>query len=288
MMRLLAINIDGTLLKSNGRLQSATIEAINFVQKKDVVITLLTKRNFLSARKVAKALKINAPIIAFQGAIVGTSLEAKMRDASLDTEKTFNIIQVLENLQCNIRLFHERYSLGNRKRIRRKLFQKTVIESSDPFIYPTQFVDSIGGILRDDPIPAAKIDAYFADEYELQRAKLLIEQSFKNVEVKKHPHHRLEIVNVSATKLEGLHCLTKHLDIEMKECVVIGDDYDDIPAIEAAGLGVAMENSPKEVKFAADWVTRSNNQLGVAYMIKEYFRKQQRVAFLRNVNVLKR
>lgn len=62
--------------------------------------------------------------------------------------------------------------------------------------------------------------------------------------------------------------------------VVIGDGLDDMPAIEAVGLGVAMGNAPVEVKKAADWVTRSNEQLGVAYMIKEHFRKQLRPEFL--------
>ena len=57
MYKLLALNIDGTLLKSNGKLEKKTKEAIDFVKKKDVYVTLMTSRNFLSAKKVAKAVK---------------------------------------------------------------------------------------------------------------------------------------------------------------------------------------------------------------------------------------
>jgi hydroxymethylpyrimidine pyrophosphatase-like HAD family hydrolase len=53
--------------------------------------------------------------------------------------------------------------------------------------------------------------------------------------------------------------------------------------IQAAGLGVAIGEAPFEVKKAADWITRSNNQNGVGYMIKEQFRKQVGVKFLKNI-----
>ncbi|MGD6887818.1 HAD hydrolase family protein, partial [Staphylococcus shinii] len=48
---------------------------------------------------------------------------------------------------------------------------------------------------------------------------------------------------------------------------------------------VAMGNAPKEVKLAADWITRTNDENGVAYMIKEHFRKQQRIAFLNKMKI---
>jgi len=50
---------------------------------------------------------------------------------------------------------------------------------------------------------------------------------------------------------------------------------------------VAMGNAPVEVKRAANWITRSQNQNGVAYMIKEHFRKQQPIEFLKKMNIIK-
>jgi hydroxymethylpyrimidine pyrophosphatase-like HAD family hydrolase len=49
-------------------------------------------------------------------------------------------------------------------------------------------------------------------------------------------------------------------------------------------MGVAMGNSPTELKMLADWVTRSNNENGVAYMVKELFRKQQRLGYLHQID----
>ncbi|KAA5620576.1 haloacid dehalogenase, partial [Pseudomonas aeruginosa] len=77
---------------------------------------------------------------------------------------------ILENFNCNIRLMHERYSLGNRKKVKKNLVVQTVLSSSDPFFYPTQFVDSLGDVLIDEPIAVPKIDVYFATDEERDAA----------------------------------------------------------------------------------------------------------------------
>ncbi|GGJ73999.1 hypothetical protein GGR02_002639 [Anoxybacillus voinovskiensis] len=278
--KLLALNIDGTILKPNGRLQKETKEAVEFVKQKGVYVTLLTSRDLLSARKIAKSLKLDTAIIAFQGAMIGKSVDEKIYEALIPEERTFNIIHVLENYACNIRLMHERYSLANRKKVKKQLVAKTVLSSGDPFFYPTQFVDSLSDVLRDEPLAVPKIDVYFANEEEQKEALAVLHEAFPTVDIITQPNGKIEIVAKGVSKLAGLKRLGQSLNISLKEMVVIGDGIDDIPAIEAAGLGVAMGNAPNEVKKAADWVTRSNEQLGVAYMVKEHFRKQQRPEFL--------
>ncbi|MGJ3206453.1 Cof-type HAD-IIB family hydrolase [Geobacillus thermoleovorans] len=283
MYKLLALNIDGTILKNNGRLPRETKEAVDYVKKKGVYVTLITSRNLLSARKVAKALRLNGMLIAFQGAMIARTLDDRLFDAVIPEERTFNIVQILENFNCNIRLMHERYSLGNRKKVKKNLVVQTVLSSSDPFFYPTQFVDSLGDVLIDEPIAVPKIDVYFATDEERDAAAALLTKSIPSIDMIMQPNGKMEIVPQGVSKLAGLRRLAQHIGVSLKETVMIGDGLDDLPAIEAAGLGVAMGNAPLEVKRAADWVTRSNEQLGVAYMVKEHFRKQQRIEFLQKL-----
>ncbi len=283
MYKLLALNIDGTILKNNGRLPRETKEAVDYVKRKGVYVTLMTSRNLLSARKVAKALRLDGMLIAFQGAMIARTLDDKLFDAVIPEERTFNIVQILENFNCNIRLMHERYSLGNRKKVKKNLVVQTVLSSSDPFFYPTQFVDSLGDVLIDEPIAVPKIDVYFATDEQRDAAAALLTKSIPSIDMIMQPNGKMEIVPQGVSKLAGLRRLAQHIGVSLKETVVIGDGLDDLPAIEAAGLGVAMGNAPLEVKRAADWVTRSNEQLGVAYMVKEHFRKQQRIEFLQKL-----
>ncbi|AOL33539.1 Cof-type HAD-IIB family hydrolase [Geobacillus thermoleovorans] len=283
MYKLLALNIDGTILKNNGRLPRETKEAVDYVKKKGVYVTLITSRNLLSARKVAKALRLDGMLIAFQGAMIARTLDDRLFDAVIPEERTFNIVQILENFNCNIRLMHERYSLGNRKKVKKNLVVQTVLSSSDPFFYPTQFVDSLGDVLIDEPIAVPKIDVYFATDEERDAAAALLTKSIPSIDMIMQPNGKMEIVPQGVSKLAGLRRLAQHIGVSLKETVMIGDGLDDLPAIEAAGLGVAMGNAPLEVKRAADWATRSNEQLGVAYMVKEHFRKQQRIEFLQKL-----
>ncbi|MFD2216223.1 MULTISPECIES: Cof-type HAD-IIB family hydrolase [Bacillaceae] len=284
--RLLALNIDGTLLRSNGRLQASTKEAIDFVKEKEVYVTLVTNRHFQSAKKLAKALKLDSFLVTHGGAFISENLDEPFYEKRLSEDLTFNLVQVLENFNCNIRLTHERFSIGNRKKIASNLLSKSILNTSDSMFYPVQFVDSLGDTLRDEPVSATKIDVHFKYDEEKEEAEKLIQEAFDEVNLKTNSKSKsFEIVRKGVSKENGLRALASHLKIPLHETVAIGDSDDDIEMIKSAGLGVAMWNAPFEVKHAADWVTRSNNQQGVAYMVKEHFRKQQRQDFLRKIKI---
>ncbi|MBD1383366.1 Cof-type HAD-IIB family hydrolase [Metabacillus arenae] len=278
--RLLAINIDGTLLRSNGRMQPATKEAIEFVKKKDVYVTLFTNRHYQSAKKIAKALKLNTLLITHSGAFVADNVELPFYNKRIREERTFNIVHILEQFDCNVRIVHERYSIGNRKKVNTNLVGKTLVHPSDPLFYPVQFVESLSDFLRDEPVEATKIEVFFSNHEEKKKVKQTIVNAFEGIDILDPQEQRLIIVLEGVSKANSLRYLGKHLGIKTNEMVVIGDSYDDKEAIEQAGLGVAMGNAPFELKRAADWVTRTNDENGVAYMIKEHFRMQQRPGFL--------
>ena len=151
--------------------------------------------------------------------------------------------------------------------------------------YPVQFVDSLGDSLRDEPVAGTRIDVHFSKEEEKEEAAKLIINAFNTVDVRVNQPKKIEIVKKGVSKENGLRTLVNHLNIPLEKVVAIGDAEDDIEMIASAGLGVAMWNAPFEVKRVADWVTRSNNQQGVAYMVKEHFRKQQREEFLRKIKI---
>lgn len=286
--RLLAINIDGSVIRSNGRLQKGTKEAIDFVREKGVYVTLYTSRNFQSAQKVAKALKLDSLLVTHSGAFVSSSLDTPLVQRKLSEEKTFNLVQVLEHFDCNIRISHERFSLGNRRQLSSNLIARAVLSNADPVFYPIQFVESLGDTLRDQPVAAPKIDVFFSNKQEKARAVQTVREAFEDVSIIECTGDRMEILPPGISKLRGLQLLGEHLGIATKEMVAIGDSMDDLAVIEHVGLGVAMGNAPVELKRAADWITRSNNENGVTYMIKEHFRKQFPLEFLKDHIKIKR
>jgi Cof subfamily protein (haloacid dehalogenase superfamily) len=285
--RLLALNIDGTLLQSNGRLHRSTKEAIHYVQQKGVDVSLVTSRSYPSANKLAKALKINIPIVSNRGAFIANTLEEPIFEKKIDADVTFEIVRFLEDFQCQFRLNNEEYSIGNRSKLTNNLMTKTIFSSADPAFYSHQFVDIVSEALTDSPMNPSKIEVYFEDEKDLDDALKALNGMFSEINLVKVNKLKLDMVPEGVTKLNGLLRVGEQLGVTSKEIVYIGDDLDDIPLIDAVGLGVAMGNSPFEVKKAADWVTRSNNQHGVTYMVKEHFRKQPPIEFLRKMNIIK-
>ncbi|KEK24316.1 Cof-type HAD-IIB family hydrolase [Bacillus gaemokensis] len=278
--RLLALNIDGTLLQKNGKIPKGTRDAIDVVKRKGVYITLFTSRHFQSAHKVAKSLKLNSILVTHSGAFIADSLDKPLVQKRLSEEKTFNIVQVLEHFECNIRISHERFSISNRERNTSNLIARTVLSSTDPLFYPVQFVDSLGDILRDQPVAAPKIDIIFTSKGEKERALKTLKKAFEDVEYIECDPLRIEILPMHVSKLNGLQLLGKHLGVELNEMVAIGDSLEDLDVITNVGLGVAMGDAPLPVRKAADWITRSNSENGVEYMIKEHFRKQFPLPFL--------
>ncbi|AND38844.1 MULTISPECIES: Cof-type HAD-IIB family hydrolase [Cytobacillus] len=285
--RMLALNIDGTLLQSNGRLHKSTKEAIEYVQQKGIYVTLVTSRSFPSAKKAAKALKINSLLVTHRGAYIAASQEKPIFVKRIQEDETFEIVRLLEGFTCQIRLVHEKYSLANKTKLNTNMLAKTVFTTGDPIFYSQQFVDSLSDTILDEPVTPPKIEVYFEDKDDLEDAQAAIRGMFENVEVIKLSDLRMDIVPAGVSKLNGLLYLCEHLGISRNQMVVIGDSEDDLEMIEAAGLGVAMGNAPAEVKKAADWLTRSNDQNGVSYMVKEHFRKQHPIDFLKKMNLLK-
>lgn len=285
--RLLALNIDGTLLQTNGRLNKSTKEAIEYVQQKGIYVTLVTSRSWPSAKKVAKALKLESYIVTHQGALIANSLDQTIYVQRIAEELTYEIVRFLEGFVCQIRLVHEKFSLANKSRLNHNMMGKTVFSSGDPVFYSHQFVDVLSEILIEEPVSPPKMEVYFEDKKDCQDAKDILKKMFDEINVVPINDLRFEILPEGVSKLNGLLYLVDHLGIKRREMVVIGDNYDDQEMIQAAGLGVAMGNASHDLKKIADWVTRSNNQDGVAYMVKEHFRKQQPIEFLRKMNIIK-
>lgn len=80
----------------------------------------------------------------------------------------------------------------------------------------------------------------------------------------------LEIFPKGATKGKALETICKKLNIKLQDTIAFGDQELDIPMIETAGVGIAMGNAIDELKERADFVTRSNNEAGIAYALEKF------------------
>lgn len=80
----------------------------------------------------------------------------------------------------------------------------------------------------------------------------------------------MEVTAKHVSKEQALYELAQHYQVPLEEVMTVGDNFNDLPMLRLAGLGVAMDNAPEAVKNEAKAVTKSNNEHGVAEAIKEY------------------
>ncbi|RNA68690.1 Cof-type HAD-IIB family hydrolase [Alteribacter keqinensis] len=276
--RLLALDIDGTLLKTNHKLTKETKEAIEYVRNKGVYVTLATGRTYPSARKVAKALKIeDHELITHDGAFIGSSVEEPMFVRRLDSDRTYQVVDILENYHCHIRLLHEKYALANKIKQKNHLVARMNMGVGDPLFYGVNFVDSLSHHIIDQPITVPKIKAHFWNDIEREDALEELEEAVPGIRLTSSDESSIDITDETVSKARGLQIIGQKLGIGLHEMVAVGSFDNDRDMIAQVGLGVAMGQAPAPLREAADWVTRSNDQNGVGYMVREVFRKQLKV-----------
>lgn len=272
--RLLALNIDGTLLRSNSRLSRQTKEAIQFAKNKGIYVTLATGRPFIAAKKIAKALKLEGHLITHDGAFIGKDEDNPLFVKRIEEEQTFQIAEILENYHCHVRILNESFAIANKEKQKNQLIAKMTIKMGDPLFYPINYYDSVCDYLLETPLSTPKIQVQFFDEEEMLSALKELNKDVSGIRVNHKSDFRLDIFAEGVSKARALHHLGMELGIGLNEMVAIGCTESDIDMISEVGLGVAMGNSPKNVKEVASWITRSNNMNGVAYTVREVFRKQ--------------
>lgn len=283
--KLLALNIDGTLLQNNGKISKATKEAIDFARNKDVKVVITTSQNFITAKGIARALKLEDHLVAHQGGYIGKEIDKAVFVKRIPEKITLEVVTFLETFPCQIRLVHEHFSIENKLILPDSLIAKVLFQRANRSSYSQSFVDSVSEELRKQPISPLTIKVTFEHQSDCFDAKQALKNMYDEIDLVSYSPKTLDIVPKHVSKLSGVQFLCNQYFVKREEVVAIGSDLDDKPLIEWAGLGVAMGNAPQEVKDEADWITRSNEENGVAYMVKEHFRKQYKLGFLRKLSL---
>lgn len=284
--KMLAMNIDGTIMHDQGRIHKLTREAIGFAQAKDIEVILVTSRNFPAAKRVAKSLKINGYIVSHQGAYIAKDYDNPVFVKRISEKLTEEIVLFLESFPCLIKLVNEKFTIGNKSQLPDNILAKVVYQTSNRFSYPEQYVDVLSEYLLNDPVSTPKIEVIFENKADMDDALDALSNMYDEVKCVQTDQLKIEIVDKNVSKLSGLMFVSNKLGISPEEIVAIGCGIDDKAMVEWAGLGVAMGDAPTEVKEVANWITRSCDDNGVAYMVKEHFRKQYKLEFLKKINII--
>lgn len=268
MYKLIAIDIDDTLLTDDITVTPGTKAALAAAIEKGVFVTLATGRMYASAKKIAKQIELDVPIITYQGSLVKTLLEEEvLYERSVPQDAAIELIDYCAKNNLHLQLYIDDILYVKEDNEKARDYSRL---SNIPFVAEPDFASLIKKptmkmLMIDDP---ARLD-----EVALELAPLIGDR----VHITKSKPHYLEVTHKEGTKGHAISFMAEHIGCTLDEVIAIGDSWNDREMIEAAGLGVAMGNAQPKLKEMAQYVTKSNNDEGVRHVIEKFILQAETV-----------
>ncbi|HLG76206.1 MAG TPA: Cof-type HAD-IIB family hydrolase [Ktedonobacteraceae bacterium] len=265
MYRLLAIDLDGTLLTPQHTISSRTRHALEQAIAAGVTVVIATgqKRDVLQA--VCAGLPLHGPQIMYNGALVadietGTVLYERL----LPPELVLPALSALRDQRLYRAYFtHESVYVDTNTPGARDWYR--------PPVPPVRELDDITSIY---PQACLKLIGVGSPQTLLAKRQALQKRFQSQLYVTQSSHNLIELLHPDVSKENALRTIAAQLGIAAEEIMALGDSHNDVGMLRFAGMGVAMGNASAEVKAAARSITTSNAEHGVAVAIEQMILSQ--------------
>jgi Cof subfamily protein (haloacid dehalogenase superfamily) len=260
-IRLMISDVDGTLVRKDKTVSDATVEAVERLRAAGVKFTVVSARPLTGVLSILQRLGVEEPVGAYNGGTIakpdGTVLSAERLDAATarDALARFDLDWVVTWVFADGK-WHAKTTdtPHDASEIVTAAQQPTVVESFDDLV---DRIDKIVAVSDDEP----RLAALEAQTQVALKGRATVARS---------QTYYLDVTAPDANKGHGVTELARALGVPLEQTAVIGDGQNDVYMFKVAGLSIAVDNASDEVKTAADHVTASNMNDGVAKAIDRY------------------
>jgi Cof subfamily protein (haloacid dehalogenase superfamily) len=272
--RLLAIDIDGTLVNSRDELTPDTRNALVRASEAGIDLVLATGRRYSRTLPLVEPLGIDVPLITASGALVKDAFDHRtFYRADFEPELLRGVCRRLDALGYDPLLCADTYCehfdfyhAVELPKIRRwELAEYLEMNPEDGRLLPD---------MLDRPPPGVFLAFTFGPKDEMLAAEAVLHREFPgqiSTNVLRSPRYRgflVEIVPANVSKWSAIRRLAESRSIAIGEICAVGDDVNDLDMIRAAGLGIAMGNAVPEVKVAADRIAPTHDEDGLVQVVE--------------------
>lgn len=278
MIKLIASDMDGTLLNHNHKIPKENVELINYAKNQGIEFVVATGRAYYEALPALNEENISCDVISFNGGIVYDKNGNIISITPMVTKDLYYTIEILKSFDISYQLYTKNtiYTRSIETDINAyiDLIRSNGYEPDVEHLraeaqqkldlgYITE-VDNIELYLNEEENPPIKIIAISNNITKLENATKLLSAN-KNISVTSSGANNIEIMHKNATKGEALKEIAKIYGINLKNTVAIGDNLNDQAMLDIVGYSVAMKNGNKILKEQAKYVTeKTNSEGGVA------------------------
>ncbi|HHX78961.1 MAG TPA: HAD family phosphatase [Acholeplasmataceae bacterium] len=269
MIKLIGIDMDGTLLDKDKLVSRENIEAINLATKQGITSVIATGRplckTMIDYYKLIGLTEKGNFLVACNGALVydmeSYEIISSKYITGKDVKKINKFIKLFPNVNSHVYQHEEELKVKYEKLTKYTALEETVNEIKLEQCSYNDFNDN-------DEI--VKYMAVGEKEYLDEVVKMIPSDLQLDYNILRSETFFLEFVHKEVNKYYGLKTVASILKIDEKEIMAIGDALNDLHMIEDAEIGVAMSNATSKIKEVAKYITKSNNESGVAYAIKKW------------------
>jgi Cof subfamily protein (haloacid dehalogenase superfamily) len=259
-IRLVAIDLDGTLLNDSKQVSDQTVEALRCLPALGVRTVIASARPPRSVRHIYAKLGLDTWTINYNGALIWDEQARRVvYHQPMGCEVVRQIIdrardlfpQVLVGCEILDRWFTDRDEQTYTTETGR-LFRPDGVLPLDEFC--NQPITKL--LLLGDPVLLRQCEPVFYD--------------YPQVSAVRADPELIQVMDRRASKAAALRLVAGHYRVPMEQVMAIGDAANDVAMLEVAGVGIAMDNAHPRVKEVADWVAPSNNDHGVHAALVRY------------------
>lgn len=260
--RLVAFDLDGTLLGEELLLRPRVLSAIREMRARGVEGCVVTGRMYRAALPFVRQLQFTAPVVCYQGAaVIDPRTGELLQDVPLPSAQALAVEKFARENGLHVQLYaDDRYYCEERNRYS-DLYAG--VSGVEPIVVPSlaqkfEGRDATKACIITEPEIAAQ---------ELPRVQALCgERAY----VTRSMPSFIEVMNARVNKGKSLEVVARYLDIPMDCVLAVGDSWNDAPLLQAAGFGVAMGSAPAELREVADAVVGDVHNDGVAEAVERF------------------
>lgn len=259
--KLIASDMDGTLLDDTKNITPKNLAAIKSAMADGAIFAFSTGRPPIAVEPYRRIIGKNAPIIAYNGAMVISEENDIFFNQTLTAEQSKIILKHVKEYNTMACIWSNNRLYVTELGARADRYKINVMTEPVLFDDPDTIISQ--GITKFLWYDTAERTALFREELAKPLGEL-------GISVCPSTSEYLEFFSSNISKALSLERLAKHFNIKREEIIAFGDNFNDLEMIQYAGLGIAMQNAPDGVKAAADFVTLTNNEDGIAYALNKF------------------
>lgn len=268
MIKLVAIDLDGTLLNSEKKVSEKNKEMITKAKKQGVKIVLCTGRPLKSVIPLLEELGLRDEgdhSITLNGGLIQKNDTGEILSETLMSQEDIKIIHPLTQ---ELGLTLDVVTSENVYRV------KPTDEEHPSYYHELNKMLSFSEREMDEFVGEIKVNkmvcAYNDPDYLVSKLKSIPNNYHESYNIFRSGEYLFEFVDKSVSKAAGMAFLGEYLAILPSEMMALGDEENDLSMIKYAGLGVAMGNATPVIKEHAQVITKTNDESGVGYAIEQY------------------